>query len=301
MAKDLLKDKHLWARLYRPDLSWKEADIVVFGIPYDGGSTGPKGSAEGPESIRSLSTSIAPITEELVPMDHLKVADLGDFKEKDREKLFYQVTEQVEELVRHNKFFTAIGGDHSVTIPVLQGIDRGIDGDLGIIHIDAHLDLNDSLQGNPLSHGCPARRGSELSSVGGPENIFFVGIRSATKREPEFIKGRSIPIITAKELSKIGTKEVIRRGKEALGDKKYIYITVDIDVLDPAFASGTGTPHGGGLTPRELLTILEGFFDLNVIGFDVVEVSPPLNPALTSSYIAGDMIKECWGYKFLKE
>lgn len=295
------KSKALWAGLNFPTEEWNKGDIVVFGIPFDGGASVRKGASAGPNAIRGITTSITPTTEEFKSFENLVVVDVGNFVGQSQEQIFNEVEEFVSKLVKEKKFFTMLGGDHSVTIPVLKGINRGIDADFGIIHIDAHFDLNDSLCGSKFSHGCPARRGSELDRVHGSENIFFIGIRSIENDEIKFLKNNIVHVVSAKELAKIGPVEVISRVKRIMGMKKYIYVTIDIDCLDPAYAAGTGTPQFGGMTARELLTILEGIFSLNVIGFDVVEVAPDLDPSLTAVYGARKIITECWGYKFLNK
>ena len=297
------ESKNLWGGLFQGDTSEesiKQADIVVFGIPYDGNVSYRDGASEGPSAIRATTEPIPPTTEYFEDMSGTQVVDLGDIYNDDCELLFAEVEEKVADLVRKEKFFTMIGGDHSVTIPVLRGINKGIDHDFGIIHIDAHLDLCDALGGSQVSHGCTQRRALELEHVKTSESIYFIGIRSAELDELAFMKENPVNIINAAEFEQLGTKQVIEKVKEKMSSFKSIYLTVDIDCLDPAYAAGTGTPKFGGLTARQLLDLLRGLFDLPIIGFDVVEVAPKLDSAMSSVYAGQRIITECWGHQTRK-
>lgn len=278
----------------------KEADIVVFGIPFDGNVSYRDGASEAPYYIRKSTLPIPPTTEYFEDLTGTKVVDLGDFEEKDCLKLFESIEEKVAYLVENNKFFTMIGGDHSVTIPVLRGIDRSINHEFGIIHIDAHFDLCDELNGNRLSHGCTERRAVELNHVESSDNIFFIGIRSCELDELEFMRNNKVNVINAPTYESLGTQKVIEAVKEKMKRFKSIYLTIDIDSLDPGYAAGTGTPKFGGITPRQLLDLLRGLFDLPIIGFDVVEVAPSLDASMTSVYAAQRIITECWGHHIRK-
>lgn len=297
---EMIKDRELWAGLNDPDLSLEEADLVVFGIAFDGAASFRKGAKEGPSFIRSITYSITPTTEDFEVFDDLKVLDLGDYEDHDQVRMFDRIRKDVAGLVSEGKFFTMIGGDHSVSIPVFQGINDGLDEDFGIIHLDAHFDLNDSLDGNKYSHGCPARRALELKNISSTDNIYFVGIRSIEKDEVEFIKDNKVNVISSRDFSKMGVDLALKGVKEKMEGFKYVYVTIDIDVLDPAYAAGTGTPQFGGLSSRELLDFLRGIFDLPIIGFDIVEVAPKLDPALTSTFAARKIITECWGHYYRK-
>lgn len=297
---DMIQSPEIWGGLNQPKLDIKEADAIVFGIPWDGSVSFRSGAKEAPSALRSITYTVAPTTERFESLEGFKIKDLGDFEGADREQIFGQVEETVAELVKEKKFFTMIGGDHSVTIPVLKGINKAVDQAFGIIHIDAHFDLCEALGGDTLSHGCTERRALELENVTGPENLFFIGIRSVEPQELEFIQKTPVPVVSARDYSKMGTAVVIEKAKAALGHLDAVYITVDIDALDPAYAPGTGTPQLGGLTARELLDLLEGLFELPVIGFDVVEVAPGLDPSWTSVFAARKIVMECWGHALRK-
>ena len=183
---EMIKNEILWGGLCtgtagREDE--KEADIVVFGIPFDGNVSYREGAKDAPAAIRESTIPIPPTTEYFEDMSGNKVADIGDFSGDDFETVYNDVEEKVSDLVKQKKFFTMIGGDHSVTIPVLSGINKVIDHEFGVIHIDAHFDLCDELNGSRLSHGCTQRRAIEMENVGKSENIFFIGIRSVETDE----------------------------------------------------------------------------------------------------------------------
>ena len=278
----------------------KEADIIVFGIPYDGNVSYREGAQDGPAAIRESAAPISATTEYFEDLTGTKVVDLGDFIGEECETIFSDVEQKVAELVENKKFFTMIGGDHSVTIPVLRGIDKAIDHEFGIIHIDAHFDLCDELGGSRVSHGCTERRAVEMEHVKDSESIFFIAVRSCEMSELEFMKTNKMNIINAADYERMGTEKVVQAVVEKMKRFKSIYLTVDIDCLDPAYAAGTGTPKFGGMTSRQLLDFLRGIFDLPIIGFDVVEVAPKLDAAWTSVYAGQRVITECWGHQIRK-
>jgi len=291
---DMINDKNLWAGLNKPELSVDESDVVIFGIPFDGGVSFRSGTSNAPKDIRNITYTIAPTTETFESFENLKVKDLGDYEGD----WLNDVENVVSDLVKKGKFFTMLGGDHSTTIPVHRGIDKAIDGNLGIIHIDAHFDLCDDMGGNKLAHGCTERRALELDSVTGVESLYFIGIRSIESEELDFYNQNPVQVISAKEYDAIGTSEVLKRVKSAMSKFDHIYITLDIDALDPAYAAGTGTPQFGGLTSRQLLNLLEGLFELPVIGMDIVEVAANLDDSLASVFAARKIITETWGHVY---
>ena len=290
-SKDAL-DPQSWCGLNRPDRKETEVDAVLFGIPFDGGVSYRGGAAAAPEILRAT-----PSTERLYYYDKFNILDAGDFVNEDRDALFAEVQEYVRELVKNNVRFTMVGGDHSVTIPVERGIDDALDEEFGIIHIDAHMDLCDALEGDYLSHGNTERRALELKNIKSLENLFFIGIRSIEPDEFEFHKENKIQVKTAYDCYHEGIEAVAGCCIERMRKFKKIYITFDIDALDPGFAAGTGTPQFGGLTPRMALTLLEKLFtNLPIIGFDVVEIAPALDPSLAAMFAGRKLLQEVWGY-----
>ena len=297
---EMIKDKKIWAGLNCPGIPVEEADIVVFGIPYDGGISFRAGAKDAPGELRNITYTIDPTTERLESIAGLKVLDMGDVTGKSRDEMFRNAEEITAQAVKAGKLVTMVGGDHSTTIPVLKGIDSVIKEPLGIIHLDAHFDLCDEMGGNRLSHGCTERRALDLKNVVGIDNIFFIGIRSIESQELSFIKDKKINIIKAMDFRRQGTEKSLTMIKRKMKKFKKVYLTIDIDVLDPAYAPGTGTPKFGGLDSRELLDLLYGLFDLPIIGFDMVEVAPSLDDSKIALFAARKIIIECWGHHFRK-
>lgn len=275
-----------------------DADIVILSVPFDGGVSFRSGAKDGPDAIRDITYSIAPTTERFQSLKGLKVKDIGHMEGRNRDELFENTEKQITELVKRNKKFTVLGGDHSITIPIIRGINQAVEQTFGIIHIDAHFDLCDTLEGDELSHGSTERRALELEHVE-KNSQYFIGIRSIGEDELNYIQNNPVQVISAYDFDKMGVNAVVKKVKEAMKPFDKVYITLDIDCLDPAYAAGTGTPQFGGLTSRELLNLLEGLFQLPIIGFDIVEVAPNLDPALTSVFAARKIITECWGHWYL--
>ena len=286
-----------WCGLNRPDRTEKDVDAVIFGIPFDGGVSYRGGAAEAPDLLRANTITSTPSTEKLEYYSDFTVLDAGNFLDEDREKMFQEVQDYVAELVRNGVKFTMVGGDHSVTIPVERGINDALDEEIGIIHVDAHMDLCDCLEGDYLSHGNTERRALELEHVSSMENLYFIGIRSIEPDEFELYKEGNIQVKRAYDCYKEGIEAVADDCIEKMKKFNKVYLTFDIDALDPAYAAGTGTPQFGGLTSRMALTLLEKLFtNLNIIGFDVVEIAPPLDPSLAAMYAGRKIIQEAWGY-----
>lgn len=295
--KDFVVNPDTWCGLNQPGMAEEDADAVIFAIPFDGGVSYRGGAAQAPDLLRANTLSSTPCTERLAYFADFNVVDAGNFVGEDREAMFEEVQAYVAELVKKGVKFTMVGGDHSVTIPVERGINDAVDEDFGIIHIDAHMDLCDALEGDYLSHGNTERRALELEHVSGFENLYFIGIRSIEPDEFELYKANDIQVKCAYDCYKEGIEAVADDCIEKMKKFNKVYLTFDIDALDPAYAAGTGTPQFGGLTSRMALTLLEKLFtNLNIIGFDVVEIAPPLDPSLAAMYAGRKIITEGWGY-----
>ncbi|MBR0209178.1 MAG: agmatinase [Firmicutes bacterium] len=299
----ITKDKYAmdpaaWCGLNRPDMPLEEADTVLLGIPFDGGASYRTGAAQAPDMLRANTLQSTPCTERLEWFDTFNVVDAGNFPltMEDREEVFAGIQKFVCGLVKAGRKITMIGGDHSVTIPVERGIDDALDEPFGIIHVDAHMDLCDALEGDKLSHGNTERRALELKNIQGFENLYFIGIRSIEPDEFELYKNNPIQVKTAYDCNAEGIESVAKDCIDKMSRYNKIYLTFDIDALDPAYAAGTGTPQFGGLTSRMALTLLNMLFEaLPIIGFDVVEIAPPLDPSLAAMYAGRKLITEAWG------
>ena len=284
-----------WFGLNKPDKNCFETDAVIFGIPYDGGVSYRGGAAEAPDLLRANTDHATPCSERLDFFSDFSVYDAGNFEGGTRDDIFKAVQAFVRELVSKGQKFTMIGGDHSVTIPVERGINEALDEPFGIIHIDAHMDLSYELEGDRLSHGSTEQRALELENVGSTDNLYFIGIRSIEPDEFEFSRTHDIQVKRAWECYHEGIEAVAEDCISKMKKFSKVYLTFDIDALDPAYAGGTGTPQFGGLTSRMALTLIQKLFsELNIIGFDVVEIAPPLDDSLAAMYAGRKLITEAW-------
>lgn len=285
-----------WFGLNQPGAKAMDVDAVIFGIPYDGGVSYRGGAAEAPDLLRENTDHATPCTEKLDYFADYRVVDAGNFEGDDRNEIFAEVQSYVADLVRQGVRFTMIGGDHSVSIPVERGVNDALDEPFGIIHIDAHMDLSLELEGDPLSHGSTEQRALELDNITSEENLYFIGIRSIEPDEFQFSRGRDIQLKTAWDCYAEGIEAVADDCIDKMKRFDKIYLTFDIDALDPAYAAGTGTPQFGGLTSRMAMTLIQRLFrELNIIGFDIVEIAPPLDDSLASMYAGRKILTEAWG------
>ncbi|AOY75995.1 agmatinase [Clostridium formicaceticum] len=291
-----------WGEIYTDKID--EADIIVLGIPFDSAVSNRKGAAEAPDKLRELSRILPPVTEEGLLLRNFKVYDHENVEiTLDWEKYFKQVEETAFSLMKTGKTCLFIGGDHAVTIPLETAFAKiHKEEKIGIIHFDSHPDIIDTYDGHPWSHACTQRRALEIKNIA-PEDLTFVGLRSYMEEElAYFEKHPEIKIIGAREVYRKGIDYVIEVLKEKYKDYTKLYITLDIDVLDPAFAPGTGTPEAGGLSTRELMEVVrEIILTLPVAVVDVVEVAPPLDTSDITSWAALKIIYEIFGAVYKKK
>ena len=296
VKNDYAMNDKTWFGLNTPGAKAENVDTVIFGIPYDGGVSYRGGAAQAPDLLRANTDHATPCTERLGYFSDFKVLDAGNFEEGTRDVVFQEVQEYVADLVRKGIRFTMIGGDHSVTIPVERGINEALDEQFGIIHVDAHMDLSYELEGDPLSHGSTEQRALEMSNIDSLENLYFIGIRSIEPDEFEFSRGKNIQIKTSWDCYSEGIEAVADDCIQKMKKFNKVYLTFDIDALDPGYAAGTGTPQFGGLTSRMAMTLIQKLFaELNIIGFDIVEIAPPLDDSLASMYAGRKLLTEAWG------
>jgi agmatinase len=182
----------------------------------------------------------------------------------------------------------SVGGDHSVTYPILKALGRAEP--VGLIHIDAHCDTMGSFDGSKFHHGGPFRL-AVLDGVLDPERAIQIGIRGAANVFWEFSYASGMTVIEIEEFTALGVAAVARRARDVVGDGP-VYVSVDVDGFDPAYAPGTGTPEVGGLTPREGLALLRALSGLNIIGADVVEVAPQYDPTTNTAQLAAQLLFE---------
>ena len=278
----------LWAELHRPNTSPAEADFTVIGIPYDGAASARKGAAIAPERIRFWSQHTTPFSEDRTRLGGMRICDLGDMQVSDPHRDFEPVRKALATLPN---IAIVLGGDHSVTIPVLQGQrERFKNRRLGVLWLDAHPDLCDEFTGTKLSHACVMRRGLEAGIA--PEDVCMVGLRSWEEQELELIEGGGLHAYTAAGVAERGMQSVATEIRGIMSRCEAIHISLDIDCLDPAAAPGTGIPDAAGLTSREVLTLIKSLQGLPLVGLDVVEVAPPLDPSEATVFAALKFIME---------
>ena len=278
----------LWADLARPDLSPAETDFAIIGIPFDGLASARKGAAQGPQRIRFWSQHLTPFSEDRTRLADVKICDLGDIKISQPESDFKQIRKKVATLPN---IPILLGGDHSVTIPIFQGQrERFKNKRLGVLWVDAHPDLCDEFNGSRLSHACVLRRGMESGIKA--EDICLVGLRSWEDQEIDLIENGGLNVYTAADFAERGMKEIAVKVSHTLARCEAVHVSLDIDCLDPAFAPGTGIPEAGGLTSREVITLIKSLQGLPLVGLDVVEVAPPLDPSEATVFAALRVIME---------
>jgi agmatinase len=253
-------------------------DVAALGIPFDTGTTNRPGARFGPEAIRSASIALRPYNpvQQAQVFGRLSVADLGDVAVTpgNAERTVGQIADHLEPVVRAGVRTLCLGGDHSVVLGELRA-HAAVHGPLGVVLLDAHADVWDTYCGQPYYHGSPFRRAVEEGVVD-PGRSLFAGMRGSLydledEQMPEELGFEVVPL---EELVTLTPDAYGRRVRDRVGDGP-LFLSFDIDVLDPAFAPGTGTPEAGGLSTREALGYVRALRGLRFSGYDVVEVSPP--------------------------
>ena len=278
----------LWADLHRPDLTPENSDFTVIGVPYDGAASARKGTALGPERIRFWSTHLTPFSEDRTRLGNVHISDLGDIPVTDQERDYETVCTRVATLPNVP---IVLGGDHSISIPVLEGQrERYRDQRLGLLWVDAHPDLCDVFTGSKLSHACVLRRALEFGIE--PQDVCLVGLRSWEDQEIDLIENGGLNVYPAAMVAERGMSSVAVSVRSKLSLCDAVHISLDIDCLDPAFAPGTGIPDAGGLTSRDVITLIKSMQGLPLVGLDVVEVAPPLDTSEATIFAALKFIME---------
>ena len=267
-------------------------DVALIGVPMDLGVTNRAGARLGPRAVRAVER-IGPYEHALglAPITRLKMADVGDVPMKSRYSLdecHADIEACFTQVVQAGVIPLAVGGDHSITGSILKAVGR--DRPVGMVHIDAHCDTAGSYEGSKFHHGGPFRE-AVLAGVLDPRRCIQIGIRGGAEYLWEFSYDAGMTVIHAEEFATMGVEAVIRRAREVVGDGA-TYVTFDVDSLDPAYAPGTGTPEVGGLSPREVLTLLRGLAGLNIIGGDVMEVAPQHDPTSNTAQVGAQMLFE---------
>ena len=286
-----------YARLPRLD-QVQHADVAVVGVPFDTGVSYRPGARFGANHVREASRLLRPYNpaQDTSPFENLQVADAGDMAVNP-----FNINEAIEsiqanalELTEAGTKLLTLGGDHTIALPLLRAATERAGQPVAMLHFDAHLDTWDSYFGAEYTHGTPFRRAVE-EGILDTEAISHVGTRGPLygKRDLEDDRRFGFGIVTSSDVFRQGVDEIVAKLRDRIGNRP-LYISVDIDVLDPAHAPGTGTPEAGGLTSRELLEIIRGMRGMNLVGADVVEVAPAYDhadiTAVAASHVAYDLI-----------
>ncbi len=264
--------------------NYGEAGIVLVGVPMDFTCSFRPGTRFGPQKIREVSIGIEEYSiymdRDLTEFSFYDAGDL-DLPIGNVNKSLEMIGSAADEIINDNKFPFFIGGEHFISVPVIKKVYEKYGDDLAVIHFDAHADLREGYLGCPNSHASAIRRIIDFMPG---KNIYQFGIRSGTKDEFEF----------AHKNTNMFTFDVIEPLKQCIDKFKNrpLYVTLDIDVLDPAYANGTGTPEPGGISSKELLQSIHLLKDHNIVGFDLVEVSPPYDPSDRTALIAAKIIRD---------
>ena len=276
--------------LQRDDLGG--LDVALIGVPLDLGVTNRPGARFGPRAVRAVER-IGPYhhVHRLPPLTAVKAADIGDVPFRSRYSLDASIEDIEAVFVRiaaAGATPLAVGGDHSVTFPILKAL--GAKRPVGLVHIDAHCDTGPPFEGAKFHHGGPFRN-AVLAGALDPERTIQIGIRGGAEYLWEFSYVSGMTVIHAEEMARLGVPKVIKKIHEVVGGGP-TYISFDIDSLDPAFAPGTGTPEIGGLSTREALELVRGCAGLDVVGGDVVEVAPQYDATTNTAQAAAQMLFE---------
>jgi agmatinase len=283
-----------FARLPRID-EVSRADVAVLGVPFDSGVSYRPGARFGPAHIRESSRLLRPYNPALdtAPFAAQQVADAGDLAVNpfSLDEAIATVEHAARRLLERTDRFLALGGDHTIALPLLRAV-AARHGPVSVVHFDAHLDTWDTYFGAAYTHGTPFRRASEEGLLD-RSGCLHVGTRGSLYSGDDLSAdaGLGFAVITAPDVEHLGVRGMVERVADRVGDRP-VYVSVDIDVLDPAHAPGTGTPEAGGLTSRELLAVLRSFTSLNLVGGDIVEVAPAYDHAQITGIAAAHVAYE---------
>ncbi len=270
-------------------------DVALVGVPFDGGTTNRAGARHGPRQVREMSTMIRRVhhVSKLAPFKLCRCADLGDVQINPLDLM--QSLENIElffaQVHEAGAVPLSVGGDHLVSLPILRAIAK--DGPVAMVHFDAHSDTTDRyFNGSRYAHGTPFRRAIEEGLLE-PRRVVQIGVRGSLHDvdDLDWPLAQGVRIITMEEVNDLGCDGVIAEARRVAGDGP-VYVSFDVDGLDPVYAPGTGTPEIGGMTTHEAQRMIRGLQGLDIIGGDVVEVAPPYDPSGNTALVAATMMFE---------
>jgi agmatinase len=280
---------------YRPEAAstrFAGLDVALVGVPMDLGVTNRAGARLGPRAVRAIER-IGPYEHALrvAPAATLRVADVGDVPMASRfslERCHADIAAWYQGIAAAGVIPLSVGGDHSVSLPILRALGAGRP--VSMVHIDAHCDTSGEYEGAKFHHGGPFRH-AVLDGVLDPGRTIQIGIRGPAEYLWEFSQDSGMTVLHAEDVDRIGIAGVIAKARAVVGDGP-VYVSFDIDSIDPALAPGTGTPEVGGLLPREALAIVRGLAGIDIVGGDVVEVAPQYDATTATAQIGAQMLFE---------
>ena len=270
-------------------------DVCFVGVPFDLGTSNRSGTRLGPRQIRAESALIRPynMATRAAPFDSLRVADVGDIaiNPYSLHDSITRIEDGASALIANGCRPITLGGDHTITLPLLRAMHKR-HGKVGLVHVDAHSDINDTMFGENIAHGTTFRRAVEEGLLD-CHRVAQIGLRGSgyTAEDFDWSRAQGFRVVPVEECWFRSLAPLMREVVEQLGDGP-VYLSFDIDGVDPAFAPGTGTPEVGGLTAPQALEIIRGLRGLNLVGADVVEVSPPYDPYGTTALLAANLAFE---------
>ena len=270
-------------------------DACFVGVPLDIGTSNRAGARFGPRAIRAESCLLRPynMATRAAPYDSIQVADIGDvaINTFNLQKSMDIVTEAYDEILEHGCVPLTMGGDHTIVLPILRAMKKKY-GAVGVVHVDAHADVNDTMFGEKIAHGTPFRRAIEEGLIDG-NRVAQIGLRGTgyTAEDFDWSRSHGIRVVQAEECWYKSVAPIMDEVRAKLGDGP-VYLSFDIDGLDPSFAPGTGTPEIGGLTIWQALEIIRGCRGLDIVGCDLVEISPPYDPSGNTALVGANLLYE---------
>lgn len=270
-------------------------DACFVGIPLDIGTSNRPGSRLAPRQIRDESRMLRPfnVSTGAAPFESLQIADIGDvpINTFDLKKSIGIIEQAYDEILKHDCAPLTLGGDHTIVLPVLRAISRK-HGPVGLIHVDAHADINDEMFGEKIAHGTPFRRLYEEGALD-PQRVFQIGLRGTgySSDEYDWSRERGFTVVTAEQCWHHSLTPLMADIRKKIGGGP-VYISFDIDGIDPAYAPGTGTAEIGGMTVPQALEIVRGCKGMNIVGGDLVEVSPPYDTTGNTALLAANLLFE---------
>ena len=272
-----------------------DLDVGIFGVPFDLGTSNRPGARFGPRGIREESVMIRPynMATRAAPFDSLRIDDLGDVATNafDKDDSIARIEAFADNLLAHGLTTVAIGGDHTIVLPILRAMKK-IHGPVGMVHVDAHTDINDDMFGEKIAHGTPFRRAVEEGLLDG-DRVVQIGVRGTGYAADDFDWSRQqgFRVVQVEECWHTSLEPLMADVREKVGGGP-VYLSFDIDGLDPAYAPGTGTLEIGGLTSPQGIEVIRGCYGLDIVGCDLVEVAPIYDVSGMTSRIAADLIYE---------